>query len=468
MTIESLTALVWKAVIFLGILLIVGIVFKLLTKKPLRGGRQKIRVKDTLKNSGLAVGDHPDGLIFGLKNRRKVYQNYKSEGHIVVFGESGIGKTSALLIPSLRAWLGSFFCIDISGDINKNVTCQDKIVLAPDDPDNSIIYNVFDTIDRETDPDERQEKLEQLVNLIIPMAPTVRDAQEYFLRTARKILLASMTAFYAEGYDFVEICKKVFFAGCEDLFKQIVATKNKLANGYIKSMAGENEKNIAGAKSMLDDHIKIFSDNKKMEKILRRPTDALGNAEPYLAPSDLERTHIFLVIPDKKQEYYSLFMNIVVAQMMDYISQRDYDRQKDKRILLALDEFASLRHLEILGPMRKFRKNGANICLLTQSLADIDLVYSRDERKVILDNAAYIVVLSARDNETRQYFSDQVGKEDTKKLSSTSSTNSESTSTSYIQEYAIPLNTWQNLGNDLIVIHRGGYARLQKNYYFKE
>ena len=43
-------------------------------------------------------------------------------------------------------------------------------------------------------------------------------------------------------------------------------------------------------------------------------------------------------------------------------------------------------------------------CILTQSLVDIDLVYSEKERKVILDNSKYIVVLDATDNGTREYF----------------------------------------------------------------
>ncbi len=201
-----------------------------------------------------------------------------------------------------------------------------------------------------------------------------------------------------------------------------------------------------------------------MERILRRPASA---AEPYLAPSDLESSHIFLVVPDKKQEFYGLFCNIVVAQMLDYIGQRPYDRSRDKRILLALDEFASLRHLEILSPMRKFRKNGANICILTQSLSDIDLVYSKDERKVILDNCAYTVVLSGNDPETRTYFSDLVGKADHDKVSTTTGGRANSTSTSSQEGYAIHPNTWKSLGEHLVVIHRGGYAKLKKNYYFK-
>ena len=108
--------------------------------------------------------------------------------------------------------------------------------------------------------------------------------------------------------------------------------------------------------------------------------------------------------------------------------------------------------------MRKFRKNGANICILTQSLADIDLEYSRDERKVILDNCTYTVVLSGNDPETRTYFSDLVGKEDHRKIS---------TSTSLQEGYAIHPNTWKSLGEQLVVIHRTGYLKLRKNFYFK-
>ena len=252
--------------------------------------------------------------------------------------------------------------------------------------------------------------------------------------------------------------------GPMELFQLIAAQKNQRAVGYIQTLAQENEKNIAGAKSTLDENIKLFADYSKVERVLRRPSSA---DEPYLAPSDLESSHIFLVVPDKKQEFYSLFCNIVVTQMLDYIGQRPYDRSRDKRILLALDEFASLRHLEILGPMRKFRKNGANICILTQSLADIDLEYSRDERKVILDNCTYTVVLSGNDPETRTYFSDLVGKEDHRKISTTTGSRTDSTSTSLQEGYAIHPNTWKSLGEQLVVIHRTGYLKLRKNFYFK-
>ena len=461
-----LMPLLWRAVLVGLVFLVVVVLVKLLLKKSniTSGEHKKLKVKNTLKGSGLTISNHPDGFIFGLKGNKKVYQSYKAEGHIGIFGGSGLGKTAALLIPTLRVWLGSFFCIDISGDISNNVECEKKCILAPDDPEHSMIYNVFDEIDKEKDPDEQREKLEQLVNLMVPLPPTARDAQEYFLRTARKIFLAGMLFYFDLGYDFVEICKTVFFATVTGLCHTILEGDNELCKGYVRSLAGEKEENVNGAKSTLNDCIKIFADNHKMAQILRRPN---SKSEPYIAPEDLEEAQIFLVVPDKKQEYYSLFMNLVVSQMLDYISGRQYDRNKDKRILLALDEFASLRHLEILGPLRKFRKNGCNICLLTQSLADLDLVYGEKERKVILDNTAYTVVLSARDNDTKRYFSEMVGKEDAAKRSTTSSSHGGSTSTSYAEEYAIPLTEWSNLGDNLIVIHGTGYVRLNKNFYFK-
>lgn len=463
---ENIDALLWKLCILGGILLIAaGICRLLLRGRSLPGSsRQRLQVRQGLKGSGLKTGKTPEGFTFGRKGGEKVYLPCDAEGHIAVFGGSGEGKTSALLIPSLRAWSGPFFCIDISGDISKNVPCENKIIFSPDDSEHSVIYNVFDEIDRAEDPDERRALLEQLTFSILPLAPKATSAERYFTETARKILLASFVAFYDRGLDFCEIMKVVFMNSPKGLFQIITAQENQRATGYIQTLAQENEKNIAGAKSTLDENIKLFADYSKMERILRRPASA---AEPYLAPSDLESSHIFLVVPDKKQEFYGLFCNIVVAQMLDYIGQRPYDRGRDKRILLALDEFASLRHLEILSPMRKFRKNGANICILTQSLSDIDLVYSKDERKVILDNCAYTVVLSGNDPETRTYFSDLVGKADHDKVSTTTGGRADSTSTSSQEGYAIHPNTWKSLGEHLVVIHRGGYAKLKKNYYFK-
>ena len=279
------------------------------------------KISRSLKGSGLSKDKHGNGFIFGKKGRKEVYLPDSAEGHISVFGGSGKGKTSALLIPSLRAWIGSFFAIDISGDISKNVDCDNKVILSPDDPNESGIYNIFHSIDRIADINEQREKIEELVNIIIDKKPNAADATAYFTDTARKMLRAAMIAFYSIGMDFIQICKQVYFTGYKELWDQIELTEHERAIGYIESLRGENEKNLAGAKSLLDEKIRLFADNPKMEKILRRP---LYEREESIYPARLEDIHLFLKIPDKKQEYYSTFMRVISGQVMEYISGRIY------------------------------------------------------------------------------------------------------------------------------------------------
>lgn len=44
------------------------------------------------------------GVVFGKKGMKVVYSPSDQEGHIVCMGGSGVGKTSSLLIPTLRSW----------------------------------------------------------------------------------------------------------------------------------------------------------------------------------------------------------------------------------------------------------------------------------------------------------------------------------------------------------------------------
>ncbi|MDY6037494.1 MAG: type IV secretory system conjugative DNA transfer family protein [Eubacterium sp.] len=464
---DFLVPLLWKACIFMILLFIVLLTSKLIyykiTKKSMAFGKS---TANTIKGSGLKKSKNGEGFIFGLQGKNEVYLENSKEGHITVFGGSGLGKTSALLIPSLRKWNAPFFAIDISGDISKNVKVakEKMIIIEPENPYESAAYNIFYLIDRAKEEAEKRLRLEQLVMQIIEIPQNTNDTNLYFLETARKILLAAFIAFYDIGMDFTEICKTVFFSSIADLVNIIAETDNELAMGYIKPLLSENEKNISGAKGTLNNKIKIFADNENMEIILRR---SCGSSRNFFYPEMLEEKRVFLKVSDKKQEYYAPFVHIVVAQILEYISGRTYEKGRNERILLALDEFVSMGYFDVLAPFRKFRKNGCNLCILTQSLADIDLVYSEKERKVILDNSRYIAVLSATDNSTREYFSNLIGKQEVKKKSTSTGKGGSSTSISSSKEYIIEPEEWKNLGEELIVIHQSGFLRLKKNYYYK-
>ena len=108
------------------------------------------KINRGISGSGLKQSKTAKGFIFGNKGRKHVYLDNASEGHIAIFGGSGKGKTTALLIPSLKAWDSPFFTIDISGDISKNVPeTKERIVISPAELSKSVIYNVFFAVDSE-------------------------------------------------------------------------------------------------------------------------------------------------------------------------------------------------------------------------------------------------------------------------------------------------------------------------------
>ena len=51
------------------------------------------------------------------------------------------------------------------------------------------------------------------------------------------------------------------------------------------------------------------------------------------------------------------------------------------------------------------RKRHIRIMVLTQSLADLDMIYGKDEWKAMLGNFKFTVLLGCKDTETQEYFS---------------------------------------------------------------
>ncbi len=213
----------------------------------------------------------------GASKRDSVWQEIRSvgllpeqdEGHILVLGPSGTGKTSALLIPTLRSWQGTALVVDISGDISANVNTPNKIVFDPTSK-SCIPYDVFASINVVTDDTERQERLEQLAYLLLPDKANDSEAGIFFCKNGRKMITAALICYYGMGWGFVEICE--FFLGHDwrSLLNDIAKQQNLIANMFISSFAGASEQNTAGCKQAADDALKLFATNDKIKNALRK------------------------------------------------------------------------------------------------------------------------------------------------------------------------------------------------------
>ena len=390
------------------------------------------------------------GILFGKKFGLLAYSPEQDEGHILVLGPSGTGKTSALLIPTLRSWQGTALVVDISGDISANVNTPNKIVFDPT-AESCIPYDVFASINAVTDETEQQERLEQLAYLLLPDKANDSEAGIFFTKNGRKMIAAALICYYGMGWNFIEICE--FFLGHDwrSLLNDIAKQQNPIANMFISSFAGASEQNTAGCKQAADDALKLFATNDKIKNALRN----VPSYEKAISPATLETSSVYIYIPDEKLKIYGDLLRIITAQSMEYFSSRPTENKQT--ILFCLDEFASFGKLQIVESLRKLRKRRIRILVLTQSLADLDMIYGKDERKAMLGNFKFTVLLGCKDTETQDYFSKMIG--DKRSLMATDPNQKP-------QPIIKPADL-AHLEQDLFVICDDGAIRLRKNFYFK-
>ena len=169
----------------------------------------------------------------------------------------------------------------------------------------------------------------------------------------------------------------------------------------------------------------------------------------------MEQNSIYIFIPDEKLKIYGDLLRIITAQSMEYFSSRPPEHKQ--MILFCLDEFASFGKLQITEALRKLRKRHISIMVLTQSLADLNMIYGKNERKAMLGNFKFTVLLCCKDTETQKYFSKMIGEKHTLLVADTSQK---------LQPIIKPADL-AHLEQDLFVICDDGAIRLCKNFYFK-
>lgn len=422
------------------------------------------QLKKEAEHRNLKTSKGPSGVVFGKeKNGTTVYSPAADEGHIAVFGGSGSGKTSAILIPTLRCWPGTSLTIDISGDISSNVDCPNKLIYEPGNPF-SVPYDIFAAIDGMDDEDDQNEALSKIAYLLIPEIPDASANAKYYQDGGRNILTASLIAFYHSGKDFIEICKIISNKTPEQLFKAISEQGSEIANYYISNFQGVHPQNVSGCKQTCETAVNFFATTKKLWNSIRRPKPG----ETAFTPAAIEKHNVFVLIPDVKTDVYGPLMGIITSQTLAYLSARPTVAQN---VLLCLDEFASLGKLDIVGALRKLRKKRVRIMILTQNLTDLEDVYGRGAHRSMLSNFAFTAILGVNETETQEYLAKLIGQEEKERISTTSGAGllgrPSSVTRTREKDFIIQPSELAHLGDELILLSPDGYSRLKKAYYFR-
>lgn len=245
------------------------------------------------------------------------------------------------------------------------------------------------------------------------------------------------------------------------------------ASTYNSMFLDMPDKQLSSVYSTMHQRIAIFSVDEKMRDCLTRSN--------RVSPHDLEGdspASIYLCVEESKLEQYKNVTALIVAQFMKHFEQMENEGAK-ARTLFLLDECPRLGKLDALGnALATLRSKGVCVCVIGQSLAQFQTIYSREEAAAMVDMCAKIAVLSAK-GETAEMLTKLVG-DNIERMRNKGDSSQVFDPThlgknkGYSEQYQpiIRENEWAALGEDLVLVDsspkaKQAYVRVRKMPFWK-
>jgi type IV secretion system protein VirD4 len=444
-------------------------IFKLIFNKFI--GIQKKKGYEAKLN--LVTTENIRGFVFGKRNNKYVVKDkndkgYDCDGHILVIGAPGSGKSSCLAIPTLMSWKERVFCIDIKGELyekTKKVRGEEQIKVFNPSEDSAYGYDPYYVL---KDTDDINESVKEIAQAIIPLPPNSGD-QAFWIESAQDYLTGSIIHFYSFNMNFAETCIEIKKKPCKELVAEIMSSGNNEAIIQMSAFSGMDDKTLSGIFAEVSRNITPFATNKKLIK-------ALGNTEHCITPQDLEDGYdVFLCIEEHKLGQWKTLVTMMVNQFTKFFEKRKNDNPIP--ILFLLDEFGRLGRIEsVLSGLATLRSKGIQIALLIQSKAQLDVIYGEKQAVNIVDNCTYKVFLHVGEPDMQKWCSNLFGTYEKLKISSNYNTDTVGigkgmgTSSSYEEKPIFKSDLFGHLQetDELICMFPTGYAKLKKTSCYKD
>lgn len=352
-----------------------------------------------------AYGDRKDGSYFGMPQ--------SADGHILVVGGSGSGKSSGIAKPTLETWNGAICATDIKGELSacyehllqKGFVTRPYILFDPTKDD--VTYDPFWLL-RQEGEDDLVSNIQEIAYAIVPDLP--EDIQPFWVESERAVLAAALLYYYQLGSNFSDAMCMIAKEPLSSTCKKLVTYDDDKLKIFLGDVAQQRYEVLASIDRGLRNKIMSFAVDPYISHALSGESEG-GCCFNW---DDLREYNIFVRVPANRIEQWSSFVNLMYSQLIRYLERRPEQYsvagKENIKTLLLMDEFARFGKLNhITEALATLRSKGVNICLMVQSLAQIDQIYGEKERRTILDNCQYTAVLRVNDADTQEYFSKLIG-----------------------------------------------------------
>lgn len=366
-------------------------------------------ILDTQLNSGFFIG-----IKNGYDSNKYVGIPQGMEGNILIVGGNGSGKSAYIAQPTMRTWKGTMCLTDIKGELSKRyvrwyeqgIVTRPFIIFAPLQED-GIGYDPFYWV-AEDDVENLVKNIWEITIAIIPN--THADIDPFWRESEQAILAAALLYYFEIGLSFSQAITMIMTSSVTSLYKKLGAIKNETLKMILGQGADMKPETLASIDRGLRNKLMLFAADPYISNAFRGQREGAS----CFTWDDLDHCNIFLRIPEERIEQWSGAVNLMYAQLIRHLERRpdkySSDGANNVQTLLLMDEFASFGKLEMItSAVSTLRSKSVNICLMVQSMAQLDMIYGEYARRVIFDNCQYKAILRASDAETQKYLSDLIG-----------------------------------------------------------
>lgn len=402
----------------------------------------------------LATGLTGDGIVFGKLDNHLITKPPKVEGHTLIVGGTGTGKSRGVVIPTLFLWNESAFVIDIKGELSKitkaNRAKFGKVYIFAPEKENCSCY----------DPIKLCTTVEQAQTLARTLIPIPEKGDSFWTRSAQGLLSAYVLEGARKGRTLTDIAYELCLRPIKDIVDHCRTNEIKEVKLLASTAYDIPDKTLGNLMAELKSHLLTIATDENIRKATSRSDWTPETLE--------ENSTVYLQVSEHLLEQYKDLWTIIVNQVLRHLSKREENRGPS--ILIALDEMPRLSKIEgLTSALATLRSRNVHIVGIIQSMAQLDLIYGEHEKKVIADNCRFKFVLSATDPDTQKYFSDLAGQKTV--LAQGKSVGSDIIPNYSESEQGTPLirpEEWANLDNPILFAPKLQPVPLKMAWWDKE
>ena len=421
------------------------------------------------------LNKEPEGVILGTYKNQYVRIPTQEIYHYCVIGGSRSGKTSTVLLDTLLANFATkkndflTYAIDIKGELHIKSSYShspDIMVVNPTDQ-TTAGWDVYYRLRDNPSDDLIIEVIQEVASALII---STSKSDSFFVNNAQDMFVGMLLYFYQQGENFIDSVNKILESEIKSLIGEIIKSSepSDLHYKYLAKFDGKDAESVEDCMVELTTNLSVFGSKSDIKYCFR---DNPIKASPFTFK---ENKSVFLAIPEHMLESYKAILRLCTVQTLKEMERRpdaSGKEVKNKPMIILIDEFARLGRMEgIFNALATLASKKISVILAFQSLAQCEVIYSKEETRVLMDNCRVKVICEVSDPQSAKAVQDWCGKYREKKETLSAGKNRHKTYTYEDKDIVQPndLITLVNQEEVILIISGVGYLRPKKCYYFKD